>query len=118
MNYPERAATFSDPLGVGPATSLALAVFAEVVCAGAVILGLMTRFAVVPIVILLLVAATIVHADDPWRNKEFALIFAIPFLALIFTGPGRYSLDHLLFGGSTPEPSASARAATRSRSRP
>jgi putative oxidoreductase len=93
MRFSERSAQFSDPLGVGPAASLALAVFAEVFCAAAVVLGAATRFAAVPIVIMLLVAAAIVHADDPWRNKEFALIYAVPFLALVFTGGGRYSFD-------------------------
>jgi putative oxidoreductase len=43
---------------------------------------------------MLLVAATIIHADDPWQKKEFALMYAVPFLTLIFTGPGRYSIDH------------------------
>lgn len=94
--FGEKSATFSDPLGVGSVTSLGLATFAEFFCAGAVVLGLATRLAAVPPLITMLVAAFVVHADDPFARKEFALLYALPFLTLVFTGPGRYSLDHLI----------------------
>ena len=41
----------------------------------------------------MLVAAGLIHADDPWAKKEFALMYLLPFLALLFTGAGRFSLD-------------------------
>lgn len=88
---------WADPIGVGPAASLYLAIFAEVVCAGLLALGLFTRFAAIPLLITMLVAAFIVHADDPWNKQEFALLYAVPFLTLLLTGGGRASLDHLLF---------------------
>ncbi|RMD83071.1 MAG: DoxX family protein [Candidatus Dadabacteria bacterium] len=96
-DFSQIATTFPDPLGLGAPTSLALAVFAEVVCAVAVLVGLATRVAAIPIVFMLLVAAFKVHAADPWPQKEFALIYAVPFLALIFTGPGRFSLDTIVW---------------------
>jgi putative oxidoreductase len=34
-----------------------------------------------------------VHWDDPFQKKEFALLFLIPFLTLIMTGAGKYSID-------------------------
>ena len=91
--------SFPDPIGMGSAVSAGMAIFAEVVCALLVVVGLFTRFAAVPIVILLLVAAIVVHADDPWGKKEFALIYCVPFLVLIFTGAGGYSLDSLIQRG-------------------
>ena len=94
LNFSERAARFSDPIGVGGPISLGLVVFAEVLCAGLVFLGLATRLAIIPILIFLAVALFIQHADDPWAKKENALIFATPFLALLLTGAGRFSLDH------------------------
>ncbi len=100
LSWSERADSFADPIGVGPTASLALAVFAELVCGIAVALGLFTRLSAVPVVITLLVAAFIIHADDPFRKMEFALVYAIPFVTLIFTGPGRYSLDGWLAGHS------------------
>lgn len=96
MNYGTLSAQFPDPLGVGSAMSLSLAVFAEVFCAVAIMLGLFTRWAAVPLVITMLVAAFIVHADDPFQKQEFALLYAVPLIALILTGPGKLALDSVL----------------------
>lgn len=91
----ERAGSFPDPVGLGSATSLLLAVFAEAICSILVLLGLMTRLAVVPIIATLLVAALVVHGDDAWSKKEFALLYAVPFLTVLLMGPGLFSLDAL-----------------------
>lgn len=96
LEFGTKSQTFSDPLGVGSATSLSLAIFAELFCAIAVALGLATRLAAVPLVFTMLVAGFVVHADDPFNKTEFALLFAIPFFALILTGPGRLSVDHAI----------------------
>ena len=87
---------FPDPLGVGSAFSLVLAIFAEVFCSLAVAAGIGTRVAAIPVIITMTVAAFMVHGDDPWAKKEFALMYAIPFLALMFTGAGRYSIDAIV----------------------
>lgn len=108
-----QSAQFGDPIGLGAGLSLTLAVLAEFVCAVLVMLGLATRFAAVPVVFTMLVAAFVAHGGDPWTmgegarlfmtgqskswaSKEPALLFLIPFLALVFTGPGRFSLDALI----------------------
>lgn len=93
VTYSERAATFPDPLGVSSPVSLALVVFAEFFCALLVALGAATRFAAIPLVINMFVAAFVIHGDDPWRRQEFAVLYLIPFLTLIFTGAGRFSID-------------------------
>jgi putative oxidoreductase len=92
---------FGDPIGVGKTLSLILAVFGEFVCPALVALGLFTHLASIPVVITMAVAAFIVHAADPWTmgagaSKEPALLFLIPFLALVFTGAGRLSIDAVL----------------------
>jgi putative oxidoreductase len=89
---------WADPIGIGPAASLYLAIFAEVVCSALLALGFLTRFAALNLLVTMLVAAFIVHGDDPWKKQEFALVYAIPFLTLLLTGPGRISLDHFLWG--------------------
>lgn len=94
-NFGARAPGFRDPLGVGSEVSLALAVFAEVFCALLVIAGAFTRLALVPMIITMLVAAGVVHAADPWAKKELALLFAVPFITLLLTGPGKFSVDGL-----------------------
>ena len=96
--YAERSATFADPLGVGSATSLSLAIFAEVFCAIAVMLGLFTRLAVIPLIITMAVAGLVVHANDPWPKPEMALLYMTAFLTLLFTGPGKLSVDRMLGG--------------------
>lgn len=87
---------FHDPLGIGPKLSLILAIGAEVICSIAVIVGFGTRVAAIPLVITMLVAAFVVHGEDPFSKKEFALVYAIPFLLMIFSGAGRFSLDQVM----------------------
>ncbi|MGD8439942.1 MAG: DoxX family protein [Holophagae bacterium] len=96
VGFGDLAGQFPDPIGLGSTVSLVLAIFAEVLCALLVVLGLGTRFAAVPLLVTMLVAAFVVHADDPWGKKEFALLYAIPFVTLIFTGGGRYALDAVI----------------------
>jgi putative oxidoreductase len=85
---------FADPIGIGTEASLWLAVFGEVICPILLILGLFTRLAAVPALITMLVAAFVVHGTDPFGDKEGALLFAVPYLVLLLSGPGRYSLDY------------------------
>jgi putative oxidoreductase len=94
--YSEKSATFADPLGMSPGVTLAVAVFAEVLCALGIITGTLTRLAVIPLVVTMLVAALVVHAADPWAKKEFALLYLFPFLTLALTGAGRFSVDSVL----------------------
>lgn len=96
VGFEQKAARFLDPFGVGSEASLVMAIGAEVGCSLLVMLGLGTRFAAIPLVITMLVAAFIAHADDPWSKKEFALVYLVPFLTLALTGPGRFSLDTLI----------------------
>ena len=84
---------FADPLGLGAAPSLFLAVIGEVICPILVIIGLKTRFAAVPTAITMAVAAFIVHAADPLGKKELALLYLVIFVAIILLGPGKYSVD-------------------------
>ena len=97
--FAEKSAVFPDPLGIGSAASLALATFAEFFCAAAILLGFMTRLAALPLVINMLVAALVVHAADPFAKKEFALLYAVPFMTLLFAGGGKYSLDAVVWRG-------------------
>ncbi len=95
-NFAELVDRFADPIGLGSGTSLVLVILAEVVCAILVILGLYTRLAVVPLVIMLMVALVFVHPGDPWAKIELALLYLVPFSALFISGGGWYSLDNVL----------------------
>jgi putative oxidoreductase len=90
------ASSFPDPLGVGSELSCWLAVFAEVVCSGLVAAGLFTRLSAIPLVITMATAAFIVHGDDPFQKKEFAMIYGAAFVTLFLSGGGKYSLQQVL----------------------
>ncbi len=96
-NFSSYSVEFADPFGVGPTISLALTVFAEFFCAIAVALGIFARIATLPLIILFLTIMLIIHGDDPWAKQEFGLLYLIPFLVILFTGPGKYSLDNMIF---------------------
>ncbi len=98
MNFSERAAGFRDPLGIGSTPSLTLVVFAELFCALLVTAGLLTRAALIPLIITMAVAAFIVHGGAPWfeGGKQLALMFLGAYLALLSAGPGKFSIDHLI----------------------
>ncbi len=98
MKYSEMSQGFPDPLGVGSSLSLTLAIFAELGCSLMLILGFLTPLAAVPLAITMAVAFFIVHAEDPWQRKELAALYLSIYAVLLVSGPGRYSLDHLLFG--------------------
>ena len=87
---------FADPFGLGPTVSLALSAFAEAICSLFVLVGLGTRLAVIPLIINLLTALLHVHRDDPFSKMELPLYFLIIFIALLFSGSGKYSVDYLL----------------------
>jgi putative oxidoreductase len=87
---------FPDPLGIGHLNSLVLAIFAEVACSALLIVGLGTRFAAANLVITMLVAAVLVHGADPFAKKEMALLYLFPYIALLLSGAGRFSLDRLI----------------------
>lgn len=95
-SFAEKADTWADPLGIGPTLSLSLAIFAEFFCSLGLITGTATRLAAIPLLTTMLVAAGIVHANDPWAKQEFALLFAWTFITLIFAGPGKFSVDALI----------------------
>ena len=84
---------FADPLGIGETPSLFLTVIGEFVCPILIIIGFKTRWAAIPTVITMIVAAFIVHAEDPFATKEHALMYALFFLCIALLGPGKYSID-------------------------
>ncbi len=75
------------------ATSLSLAIFAEFFCSLALIVGFGTRVAAFFLAFTMGVAAFVFHASDPFSAKEKALVYLFVYIALMLTGPGRFSVD-------------------------
>jgi len=89
---------FADPIGLGQSMSLLLAGSSEFFCALALALGLATRLVSIPLIITMAVAVLVVHGDDPFQKKEFALLYLVPFITLFFSGAGRFSVDRMIMG--------------------
>src|SRR5262245_44204266 len=99
LGFAEKSGGFPDPLGIGHTASLAGTVGAEVFCAALVAIGLATRLAALPLVFTMAIAGFVINAGAPWSDKELAVIYLVPFAALVFTGPGMYSFDAKIAGG-------------------
>lgn len=89
--------TFADPIGIGEPASLVLAVFAEVLCSILLIFGIATRFAAIPLLITMLVAAIIVHANDEFGRKELSLLYGVIYLSIALAGAGKFSVDYWIY---------------------
>ncbi|HYF36322.1 MAG TPA: DoxX family protein [Prosthecobacter sp.] len=95
--FQSMVAKFPNPIpGTPNELALGLAVFAEVVCAGLIVLGLFTRLAAFILIINMSVAFFVIHKANlvPGPGSgELALLYLGGFLVLFFTGAGRYSVD-------------------------
>jgi len=89
---------FYNFLGIGSRFSLVLVLFAELFCSIFLILGLFTRFAVIPLIIVMMVVIFSVNAGKPFINSELAVLYAAAFISILFVGPGRISIDGMMRG--------------------
>ena len=85
--------SFGDPIGISPTASLILCTVAEFIAPIFLIVGWKTRWFSLIAVINMLVAFIIAHDGDPFSKKEKSLMYLIAFIAIYFTGPGKYSVD-------------------------
>ena len=91
-----------------------LATWVEILGAIGLVLGLFTRFWAFSLIILTIVAISGVHWPDQWNslaelwkgyaitdkgfgNYRIPLLFIVMLLPLVFAGPSKLSLDHVLF---------------------
>ena len=84
---------FPDPLSVGEENSLFLTVLAEFVFPLFIIVGYKTRIASFFPAFAMLIAAFVVHFDDPFGKKELAILYLLGFVLVTLFGPGKYSID-------------------------
>ena len=89
---------FPDPLGMGSRMSLISAIGTELGCSLLLITGVATRLVALPLAFTMIVALFVVHGNDPWKVKELAAYYLAVYIALLFLGAGRFSLDQFFFG--------------------
>jgi putative oxidoreductase len=80
-----------------------IAAWTEFLAGFALILGLLTRWASLGLLGIMLFAVLVHHADDPYLKKELGIAYAGACLTLACVGPGSFSLDRLFFGRSALE---------------
>ena len=96
-NFGHLQYVFPNPIHLGHRISLALVIFAELVCSVLVVVGLFTRFAALVLVISMGIA-------EFWAFKghvgfmngvvhEQAYLYLVVFFAILCVGPGRISVD-------------------------
>lgn len=95
-HFQELSMSFPDPLGVGSPLSLGLAIFAELVCSMAFVVGFLYRLAMIPMMFTMAVAFFVIHANDAFAVKELAFVYLLVFVLMYIAGPGKYSVDYLL----------------------
>ncbi|MCO6148197.1 DoxX family protein [Flavobacterium sp. NRK1] len=95
--YSQMVEMFGDPIGIGNELSVILVIFAEFFCGIFILLGFMTRFAVIPIFITMLVAFFVAHAKDDFMIKMLPFVYLFLCPVLFILGSGKYSADALLF---------------------
>jgi len=93
--------SFPFPFNLLPAgISWQLSLWAELLGTGGLVVGLGTRFWAVSLLILDLVAWASVHSGNGYNvcdnGYKLPLIYLILLLPLVFSGPGKLSLDHAI----------------------
>lgn len=87
-------------LGMTGKFPLALTVFAEFFCSLLLILGLFTRWALIPLIICMgyiivsVAKFSVINTGDNGTEMNTAFVYFIIYVALFITGPGNYSLDY------------------------
>lgn len=82
--------------GMNPTMVMALLVFAEFFCSLFIILGLFTRFAAIPLIIVMAVALFKVFAGDVFDKGELNTLYLGAFLVILVIGPGKASIDGMI----------------------
>ena len=89
-------------LGMSGKVSLGLTVFAEFFCSLLLIVGLLTRLALIPLTICMsyivvkIINFNILESSEHGTNVNTAFVYLIIYVGLFLTGAGKFSIDYLL----------------------
>lgn len=96
-DFTEMQHSFVSFLGMSTSVSLSLSLFAEFVCGTFLFFGLFTRAAIILLIINMATALTLVHGWAIFTNGQLPFLFFTGFVVLLLLGPGKISLDSLIF---------------------
>ncbi len=87
---------FPPTMGLSSEWSLAMIILVEVGCSLLVLLGILTRLAVLPLMFAMLIAAFFTYSPITMSVVELPLLYFAGFFLILLAGPGRYSVDYWL----------------------
>ena len=93
-NFKSLSSSFPSIMGLGSTLSLCLAIFAEVFCTLAFMTGFLYRLSMLPMIFTMVIAAFVVHVNDPFATKELALLYLLIFTIMYLAGPGSIAIDY------------------------
>lgn len=104
-NFSELAPSFYSVMGLSGETSLLLMILIEIICSTLIILGLFTRFALIPPIISMVIAELVLVQDlmmqqavafYSWQAIFLPIMFLGIFIFMMLAGPGKVSLDYII----------------------
>lgn len=95
--FSEMQDSFVNFMGMGSSASLTLSLIAEFFCGLLVVIGLFTRGALLLLIINMMVALTLAHNWRVFEDGQLPFVFLVGWAVVFLLGPGKISLDALIF---------------------
>ncbi len=96
-HFAEKQEKFMSFMGLSGEISLAMVIGAELFCSILLALGLLTRLTLIPLIITMIVAVFVSHKGEIFGDGQEAFLYMITYIVLMIAGPGKMSIDSLLF---------------------
>ncbi|MDZ4759199.1 MAG: DoxX family protein [Bacteroidota bacterium] len=96
-HFAEKQAKFMSFMGLSSEISLALTIGAELFCSLLLAAGILTRFTLIPLIVAMMVAVFVSHQGEIFGDGQEAFLYMITYVVLFIAGPGKFSMDTLLF---------------------
>jgi putative oxidoreductase len=97
----EKAEMIPNPLHLPEGLNSVFAIAGNLFFPLLIIVGFLTRLAILPILAITLTGYFLVHWQDPVLVRDTPYIYSIIYLLLLVLGPGKYSVDYLIHKRAT-----------------
>ena len=111
FNFDQIVPTFNGFMGMSPEASVTALVIVEMLCAVCIMLGLLTRLAVLFPLGMMLVAENVIMSSEASVTDQlynfqpgYPVMFIGIFIFMLLSGPGKISLDYIIAAHFTESP--------------